>query len=372
MTRILFVTPHAGGNVPPTLEVAGELVAGGHDVRVLGHPRLEEQFVARGVEFRPFRRARPWTPVVERPGLLSMLRWLRLASDRGIAADVRDELERQPADVVVVDCMVPVALRPARRSGAGVALLLHAFSGYWVSQWSATGPVGAWLRLTGTHPSRYPADAGILLTAPELDPVDGRRIPAREVHQTGPVVPVVPVVTDGHAVDAGAPVLVSFSTISYPGQREALQRTLDAIGALRVSAIATVAPSLEPDTLRVPDHVEVRGLVPHTEVLPTVRLLVGHGGHGTTMAALAHGIPVLVIAMSSLADQPLVGRAVERAGVGLSLRREASVAEVGTALRTLLADPAPSERAAELGARWRDGAPVRAAAAAIASTTASE
>lgn len=370
MSRILFVTPHAGGNVPPTLEVAAELVAGGHDVRVLGHPRLEEQFVARGVGFHPFRRARPWSPIVERPGILSMLGWLRLASDRGIAADVRDELARRPADVVVVDCMVPVALRPARRSGAGVVLLLmHAFSGYWVSQWSARTPVGAWLRLTGTHPSRHPADAGILLTAPELDRVDLASIPARHVHQTGPVVPVV---TAGNAVADGAPVLVSFSTISYPGQRAALQRTLDAIGALGVPAIATVAPSLGPDTLRVPDHVEVRGLVPHAGVLPTVRLLVGHGGHGTTMAALAHGIPVLVIAMSSLADQPLVGRAVQRAGVGLSLHREASVEEVSTALGTLLTDRAASDRADELGARWRNGEAVRAAAAAIASTTPSD
>ena len=117
MSRILFVTPHAGGNVPPTLEIARELVAAGHDVRALGHARLEAQFTDTGATFRPFLRARPWSPVAERPGTRSMLGWLRLASDRGIAADVRDELARRPAEVVVVDCMVPVALRPARRAG---------------------------------------------------------------------------------------------------------------------------------------------------------------------------------------------------------------------------------------------------------------
>ena len=45
-------------------------------------------------------------------------------------------------------------------------------------------------------------------------------------------------------------------------------------------------------------------------------LLVGHGGHGTTMQALAHDLPVLVLPMDDKTDQPLVGRSIERAGAG--------------------------------------------------------
>ncbi|WP_392545467.1 hypothetical protein [Oryzobacter telluris] len=38
---------------------------------------------------------------------------------------------------------------------------------------------------------------------------------------------------------------------------------------------------------------------------------------------------------------------------------------MGAAISAVLADPAASARAAELGAAWRDGAPGRAAATAI-------
>lgn len=362
MSRILFVTPHAGGNVPPTVAIARELLAGGHEVRVLGHPGLEQTFAGEGIPFRPFRHARSWNPITTRPSMLTMLGWLRLASERAIARDVRDELANEPADVVVVDCMVPVALRAARASGAHVMMLMHAFSGYWAGSWSWRNPLGFWLRVTHTHPAFHPADSGLLLTDPELDLVEPGRMPVGRVLQTGPVVPAVKARS---CADSEAPILLSFSTISYPGQREALQRTLDALGELSVATVATIAPGLEPEGLRVPANVEVRGLVPHAELLPSMRLVIGHGGHGTTMAALAHGLPVLVIAMSSLADQPLVGAAVERAGVGMTLPRSAPTQEISQALAALLADPGVALRARALGAGWGDGGPIRAAASAI-------
>ncbi|NPD06074.1 glycosyltransferase family 1 protein [Nocardioides sp. zg-1308] len=287
-----------------------------------------------------------------------MLQWLRVASDRGIATDLTGELERSAADVVVVDCMTPVALGAARRSGAGVVLLMHAFSGYWTSQWSTTSPIGMWLRLTRTHPTRCPADCAIVTTAPELDRVRADLVPARDVHQTGPIVP--PVHRPAQLRDDD-PVLVSFSTISYPGQQDALQRTLDAIAGLPMTAVATVEPLLA-SGLRVPPNVELRRPEPHADVLPGVRLLIGHGGHGTTMAALAHGVPVLVMPMSRHADQPLVGTAVARVGVGLEVSPRASVDDIRQAIQAVLSKPAYAARAAEVGKPFRDGAGARSAA----------
>jgi UDP:flavonoid glycosyltransferase YjiC (YdhE family) len=163
--------------------------------------------------------------------------------------------------------------------------------------------------------------------------------------------------------------VVSFSTISYPGQAAALQRVLDAIADLPLTAIVTVAPSLAAAELRIPENVERRGFVPHEQLLPGARLLVGHGGHGTTMTALAHGVPVLVVAMSSLADQPLVGAAVERVGVGATVPRSASVEELRDAIASLLFTPSGTDapaRALGLSESWRDGsATVRAADAVL-------
>lgn len=358
MTRILFVTPHAGGNVPPTLTVACTLVARGHHVRVLGHPQLAATAAAAGVPFSPFRHARPWSPLSAKPGLQSMLGWLRVASDPGIATDLTSELKRAAADVVVVDCMTPVALRAARLSGARVVLLMHAFSGYWTDQWSPTSPIGIWLRITRTHPARHPADCAIVTTAPELDHIRTHLIPTRDVHQTGPIVPPVHRPTQLRDDD---PVLISFSTISYPGQHDALQRTLDAIAGLPMTAIATVEPLLA-SGLRVPPNIDLRRPEPHAGILPGVRMLIGHGGHGTTMAALAYGVPVLVMAMSRHADQPLVGTAVARAGVGLQLSRGASVDHIRQAILAVLSEPGFAVRAAELGQPFRDGAGSRSAA----------
>ena len=88
------------------------------------------------------------------------------------------------------------------------------------------------------------------------------------------------------------------STISYPGQRELLQRLVHAIGALDLPAIVTTGPSIDPQLIDAPPNVSVRRFVPHDDILPSARLVVGHGGHGTTMRALAHGVPVLVVPIS--------------------------------------------------------------------------
>jgi UDP:flavonoid glycosyltransferase YjiC (YdhE family) len=366
MASILLVTASAGGNVPPTRAIACELANRGHAVRVMGHDALASTFDTPGVEFIPYTRARPWNPIVVKPGTRSMLAWLGLSSDRGIAADIAAELRREPADVVVVDCMIPVALRPARRSGARVAMLLHAFSAYWLDQWAPTSPIGFWQRLTRTTPRLFPADLAIVTTDARLDEIDLAAVPASAVVQTGPIVPAVNEVV---APDGSPRIVVSFSTISYPGQAAALQRVLDAIADLPLTAIVTVAPSLAAAELRIPENVERRGFVPHEQLLPGARLLVGHGGHGTTMTALAHGVPVLVVAMSSLADQPLVGAAVERVGVGATVPRSASVEELRDAIASLLFTPSGTDapaRALGLSESWRDGsATVRAADAVL-------
>ena len=118
--------------------------------------------------------------------------------------------------------------------------------------------------------------------------------------------------------------LVSLSTTWFPGQTETYQRIIDALGSLPVRGLVTLG-GLHPEReLRVPANVELRDAVPHAEVLPRAAAVIGHGGHSTTMRALAHGVPMLVMPMHPLLDQPMVGAAVERAGAGLVLPRTAA------------------------------------------------
>ncbi len=349
--RVVSVLPHAGGNVPPTIAILRELAARGHEVEVLGHGQLAARVTEAGLAFTPFRHARPWSAAVDRPGVRSMLGWLTLASDRGIGRDLADAVSDSPADLLLIDCMVPGALPAARavsrRSGAPVAVLLHTFSGYWADQWSRRAPMGLWLRLSRAHPSRGPRpDAVLLATLPELDPPDPRLpYPADSIRQTGPVVDPLPALA-GEDADT---VLVSLSTISYPGQLRRLRRIVATLGELNVRATVTTGPAIDPALVVGPPNVEVRGFVPHAEVMPRARLVIGHGGHGTTMTALAAGVPVLVAAMSSHADHHRIAAAVRAAGAGGAIPADASAEEWRETVASLLADDGLRQRARGLG-----------------------
>ena len=87
--------------------------------------------------------------------------------------------------------------------------------------------------------------------------------------------------------------------------------------------------------------------------MPAMSLVVGHGGHGTTMQALAHDLPVLVMPMHPLPDQPMVGASVAGAGAGAVVKRSAKQAVLAPVLAGLLDRGPHREAAARLGAAIR-------------------
>lgn len=99
------------------------------------------------------------------------------------------------------------------------------------------------------------------------------------------------------------------------------------------------------DLGRLPDDVLVRRYIPQADVLPHCQAVVSHGGAGTTLGALAHGLPLLVIPQG--ADQYANADAVVAAGAGRRLSRdEATAPAICDAVRALLDDP-DLRRAAE-------------------------
>ncbi|MGH3879960.1 MAG: glycosyltransferase [Actinophytocola sp.] len=86
----------------------------------------------------------------------------------------------------------------------------------------------------------------------------------------------------------------------------------------------------------LPAGVTVRPWVPQTDLLAHVDLVVHHGGSGTTLGALARGLPQLVLPQG--ADQFANAEAVHAAGAGLRLLpEEVSVETVADHARDLLA-----------------------------------
>jgi UDP:flavonoid glycosyltransferase YjiC (YdhE family) len=87
--------------------------------------------------------------------------------------------------------------------------------------------------------------------------------------------------------------------------------------------------------------------------MTSASLVVGHGGHATTMRALAHGVPLLILPMHRILDQRMIGKAVAAAGAGRVLPKTAPAEEIRSAVQSVLQDPSYRHAARAVGARLR-------------------
>ncbi|WP_104165481.1 glycosyltransferase [Arthrobacter sp. SX1312] len=349
MSTFLFVTLDAGGNVPPALLIGRELMRQGHTVRFLGHAEQAEAVEATGAEFTAYRSIAPMTPTVEVSALRDIINWFSTIMDPGIARDMVSEARRDPPDLLVIDCLLLGALGTAAKQKLAYVSLVHSFYAYFDGPFRRD-PVALLARLKGRGPRQVTrhALATLVCADPVLDP-------AASTPRSGTAV------WAGAAVDVTAPatppdtphVLVSLSTIAFPGQPEVLQRILDAVADLPVDVTVTTGPAVDPARLSAPANVTIHRYVPHTELMPRCSMVVGHGGHATTMRSLAHGLPMLILPMHPMLDQPMIGKVVQEAGAGLTLSRKSSEAQVADALMTVLSTDRYAAAAARIGERLR-------------------
>jgi len=119
---------------------------------------------------------------------------------------------------------------------------------------------------------------------------------------------------------------------------ESLRMVLAAIGELHVRALVTVGPQADPAVLGTqPAHVRVEAYVSQARVLPHCDVVVSHGGSGTTLATLAHGLPQLCLPQG--ADQYLNAAAIASSGAGISfLPGDGSVVAVREEVARLVGD----------------------------------
>lgn len=344
MSRIVMVTWDGGGNVPPLLHIASELRSRGHEVTVLGHEQQRTAIEDTGVSFVAFRHARPWSRVA---AVADPLEHFHTFLDAGTGRDLIDVIAEAPADAVVCDCLMLGALQAAQKAGLPTLVLIHSFWGFF-GQALPHSPMTEMGAAVGRAPLDLwgAASEVLVLTDEELDSAT-RPVPAN-VRWTGVVQdPVLPASRRDRSH-----VLLSLSTVWFPGQQEAMQRILDALAELPVRVTATIDRNIAAEALAVPANVSVRAFIPHAEVMPEVSYVIGHGGHATTMLALAHGLPLLIVPQFPI-DQPMVGGAVTQAGAGLMLDQDAPVEQLRSALTSLLEEDAYGRAAAAVGERLR-------------------
>jgi UDP:flavonoid glycosyltransferase YjiC (YdhE family) len=190
---------------------------------------------------------------------------------------------------------------------------------------AASGPLDAVQLQAGLEPDRGASlhdEPSFTAFPPSLDgdvPFEGLRTPFRVRTTRETLAPSA--IAPAWAVDDGRPlVFITFGTLAAGSERNhrMFRTALEAVGDLPVRVLFSTGVAMDLAKLGdVPGNVTVTSWVDQREVFPRAALLVCHGGAGTVLAGLAHGLPMVVTPIS--ADQPSNGRLVEGAGSGFML-----------------------------------------------------
>ena len=281
-----------------------------------------------------------------------------------LADEVIAVLARQPADAVVVDCMLEGVLGRSREVSAPTVVLVHGLFRSVLPTRGSLIAFGNQLRAGSGRPVLNPSelaweakDLVVVTSVREFDGMDDE--PAPNIRYVGPVLPS-PDPAEGwpspwEATDPRPLVLVSLSTMPGQGSSALAQETLEALADNPVRVVMTTG-ALPPETLSPPGNAVVFGVMPHQAILPEAALMITHGGHGSVMGALAHGVPLVCIP-GVAADQPIVGERIEAVGVGRLVAPDA-VGDLAATVAHVLSDPTyrAAARSMEVLIRRHDGA----------------
>jgi UDP:flavonoid glycosyltransferase YjiC (YdhE family) len=348
MSRFLFLTWDGAGNQPPAVAVAQALEIRGHQITFAGYKNQEHYFSERGFEFVLLQRSAAKWRDDDRERMFAVKRDAVWASSEHLD-DVPQLLASQHFDALVVDCLMFGALAAAERIRLPTVALVHSAPGalmppkgqFETFLLDAVNRVRLRAGLRGVKHlwdawARFPAFSNSIR---QLDPL-GSRTPS-SFRYFGPLADACPPSnwkSPWSPSDNRPLVLVSFSTGPYWDQTSRILRTLEALSGTNCRVLVTAGP-VEIDPAGVPENAVVVGRAPHDEILPNAALTVTHAGHGTVMASLKYGVPLLCLP-NSVADQPILARQVEKLGCGLSLDGEyAAPAEIKRTADRLLVGP---------------------------------
>lgn len=395
MARLLFTLWDGGGNVPPVLGLAGDMVDRDHEVSVLADPSLRGAVLGAGARHLPWVRAphraspdpatefirdfEPLTPI----GAAGRIRdRLIVGPAEAFADDTREAIREVEAESVISDVLLlgsQVAAVDAGLPNLSVAPNIypgtvpgvppfglglqarHDFLGRLRDRAIGIVVRGMWDRrlsdanrflerhgqppLSTLFDMLERPDRVLVLTSAAFEFDRGVNVPSNVVY-CGPRLEDPDWAVEWTEPEGDGPlVLVSLSTTTQ-GQDRMMGRIVEALGQLPVRGLVSTGPSFDASALEVPGNVTVVESTPHSAVMPRAGAVLTHAGHGTVIKALAHGIPLLCMPVGR--DQPDNAARVTASGAGLRLRPGASSRSIARALRKILSEPSYGEAAAEL------------------------
>ncbi len=385
--RFLMTLWEGGGNIPPELGVARRLIGGGHHVHVLADPTIAGAAQAVGCTFTPWRRAphrtaldpaqdpiKDWettNPLV----LLKRARDGLIASPAAeYAADTAEQIEIFRPKAVVTDAFLFGSMIAAQAAKLPTVALIP---NIWIIPTPGTTPMGPGFPypktalgrgrdtamravinrlfraglpainaarssyglapLSSSYEQVLGVDRILVLTSPTFD-YSAQAVPAN-VSYVGPILDDPDWADSWTApwpdLDDRPLVLVGFSS-TYQDQGPLLRRVVDALSALPLRAVVTRGQMLSADEVASTDNVAIVASAPHRQILTRASLVVSHCGHGTTIKALAAGVPMVCIPMGR--DQNDTAARVVYHGAGIRLSPKASPARIGKAVQSVLGE----------------------------------
>jgi UDP:flavonoid glycosyltransferase YjiC (YdhE family) len=109
------------------------------------------------------------------------------------------------------------------------------------------------------------------------------------------------------------------------------------VAPLPVRALMTVGREFDVNQFgSVPSNVHVESWYSQEKVFANCDVVICHGGSGTTFAALAHGVPTVIMPM--FADQPTNAKAVAETGAGIVLSNNVGAERLREGVELLLTD----------------------------------
>jgi MGT family glycosyltransferase len=143
-----------------------------------------------------------------------------------------------------------------------------------------------------------------------------------------------------------------------------LKAAIEGLAGMPIQVVATTGGHRSIAELRlgsVPVNVRIEPWIPHADLLPRVDAVVTTGGAGTVLAALAAGVPLVIVPTEW--DKPEVAQRVVEAGAGLRLApQHCTPARLRASVRTVLEQPRFREAARRLARIFaRQGGAERAA-----------
>jgi MGT family glycosyltransferase len=191
----------------------------------------------------------------------------------------------------------------------------------------------------------------------------GHEVFGSSVHFVGPTAgrPEPAGGMDLSALDATPGVFVSLGTV-FNDRKSFFEACIEALGGADRPLVINHGRRLSAaDFPAAPPNVLLAPHVPQLRVLERSAAFVTHGGMGSTMEAILHGVPMVVV--PQMAEQALTADRVAELGLGVRLDIDDATPEtLADAVGTVLDDPSYREAVARMGAAARAAGGASAAA----------